>query len=154
MSEPREIAEQLEDAAAGQLKMDIGLWMRLFTDAAALIGQQATALATAEREREKYRELLNANMERARITLTRAEQAEAALATAREETRKHDEQVRELRKWVSGASWKARAEASKLNITPDVFHRLSGMEIAYDAVRAQFDVQFDADAPAARGEAK
>ena len=52
MSEPREIAEQLEDAAAGQLKMDIGLWMRLFTDAAALIGQQATALATAERELE------------------------------------------------------------------------------------------------------
>ena len=144
MSEPREIAEQLEDAAAGQLKMDIGLWMRLFTDAAALIGQQATALATAEREREKYRELLNANMERARITLTRAEQAEAALATAREENERLREVVAHGRRMrLEYLRW---LDTPELAADVELLNAIDAFGQALDALRVH------ADAPAARGE--
>ncbi len=92
MSEPREThAERLAREVAGYTVYlaTRGLGTEPLQQAAALLRQQATALATAEREREEARgkaadaagrhyEAVHAEI------LVRAEQAEAALATARE----------------------------------------------------------------------
>ncbi len=109
--------------------------------AAALIRQQATVLATAERKREEAGADLDHCHSWYSSALKRAAQAEAALATAREDRDAARRKMIAFREWLDDAD-RVIGPVAAANVSGIVDHL--GFDSTFDKVRA--------DAPAARGE--